>query len=290
MSQRRPSRADVIEAVAPPVTGERLVRDMRELGVEPGQTLLVNASLSSMGWVEGGAPVVVAALREAVGPAGNVVVPTGTEQNSNFSRAHRKIIAGMSWDELRAYRKEMPAFNKDTTPSAMGAIAEALRTTPGAARSAHPQSSFAAIGTDACALMADHHLESHLGERSPLARLYDQDAQILMIGVGYKYCTALHLAEYRYLLKPPMQTYMCVVVIGGERHWTAYTDVVLDDNDFEEIGQSLAAEVKVKQGFVGHAECRLMPLRNTVHFAARWMARHRQVDPALMRVGDLCKL
>ncbi len=109
----------------------------------------MNASLGSIGWVEGGAPAVVAALRAVVGPAGNLVVPVGTEENSNFSRAQRDLTAGMTWDELRAYRNLMPAFDKHTTPSGMGAIAEALRTTVGAVRSDHPQSSFAAIGPEA---------------------------------------------------------------------------------------------------------------------------------------------
>jgi aminoglycoside 3-N-acetyltransferase len=274
----------------PPVIGERLVRDLRGLGVEPGQTLLVNASLSSIGWVEGGAPAVVAALREAVGPNGNVVVPAGTEENSHFSRAHRELIEGMSWGELRAYRNLMPAFDKDTTPSGMGAIAETLRTTVGAVRSDHPQSSFAAIGPDADLLMADHKLDSHLGEGSPLAKLYQRRAQVLMIGVGYEYCTALHLAEYRYTPRPPMQTYACVVVIDGRRAWTGYQDVVLDDNDFQEIGKSLSAEVVVREGYVGHAKCRLMPLRHTVDFAVDWMAKCRRLDPELIGFGDLCEL
>jgi aminoglycoside 3-N-acetyltransferase len=281
---------DVTEAVSPPVTSERLVHDLRELGIEAGQTLLVNASLGSIGWVAGGAPAVVAALRAVVGPAGNVVVPVGTEENSNFSRAQRDITAGMTWDELRAYRNLMPAFDKHTTPSGMGAIAEALRTTVGAVRSDHPQSSFAAIGPQAGQLMADHQLESHLGERSPLAKLYDRDAQVLMLGVGYGYCTAMHLAEYRYTARPPRQTYTCVVTTDGKRGWIGYHDVILDDNDFEEIGKSLAAEIAVRRGYVGHAECCLMSLRDTVDFATEWMAKYRQVDPELMRLGDLCKL
>jgi aminoglycoside 3-N-acetyltransferase len=291
MSKPLRSHGDMTEAVSPPVTRERLVRDLRELGIEPGQTLLVNASLRSIGWVEGGAPAVVAALRELVGPAGNLVVPVGTEENSNFSRAQRDVIAGMTWDELRAYRKLMPAFDKHTTPSGMGAIAEALRTTVGAVRSDHPQSSFAAIGPKASLLMADHQLESHLGEQSPLAKLYDRHAQVLMIGVGYGYCTAMHLAEYRYTDSPPRQTYTCVVTTDGKRGWIGYHDVVLADNDFEEIGKSLAEEIAVREGYAGQAECRLMPVRDTVDFAVKWMAKYRKVDdPELMRVGDLCKL
>src|SRR3984957_13110268 len=239
----RPAGQDDAKAVASPVTSERLVRDLRELGIAAGQTLLVNASVGSIGWVEGGAPAVVAALRAVVGPAGNLVVPVGTEENSNFSRAQRDLTAGMTWDELRAYRNLMPAFDKHTTPSGMGAIAEALRTTDGTVRSDHPQSSFAAVGPEAVQLMADHQLESHLGERSPLAKLYRQDAHVLMIGVGYGYCTAMHLAEYRYTARPPRQTYTCVVTTDGRRGWIGYHDVVLDDNDFEEIGKSLAAEI-----------------------------------------------
>lgn len=297
MTQQTHRRDDATTAVRPRVTSEQLARDLRGLGVELGQTLLVNASLSAIGWVEGGAAAVITAVKEAVGPTGNVVVPAGTEENSNFSRAQRALIAEMSWDELRAYRNLMPAFDKHTTPSGMGAIAEALRTTVGAVRSDHPQSSFAAIGPQAGQLMADHELESHLGERSPLAKLYQQNAQVLMIGVGYDYCTALHLAEYRYTDQPPRQTYTCVVTTDGKRGWIGYHDVVLDDRDFEDIGRDLenidkclAAKVAIKRGSVGDAKCRLMPLRDTVDFATNWMTRHRRVDDEQRRVSDLCKL
>ena len=61
-----------------------------------------------------------------------------------------------------------------------------------------------------------------------------------MIGVGYE---LLHRDAPRRVpvhAQPPMQTYTCVVATDGRRGWTGYQDVVLDDNDFEEIGKSLA--------------------------------------------------
>jgi aminoglycoside 3-N-acetyltransferase len=261
----------------PVLTRERLVRDLRRLGVEAGQTLLVHASLSSVGWVDGGADTVVGALREAVGDDGNVVVPAGTEANSMTSRAHRERIADMTADEVRQYREEMPAFDRDATPGGAGAIAEALRKSEGAVRSAHPQSSFAAIGPAAKYLMAGHQLESHHGEGSPLAKLYQMDdARVLMIGVGYHCCTAFHLAEYRYRANPPERTYACVVSVNGERRWTHYYDVALDDREFKDIGNDLAAAHAIEPGYVGNAECRLMSLPNAVNFAVKWMAIHRK--------------
>lgn len=71
----------------PLVTSQRLVRDLRGLGVRRGDTLLVHASLRRIGWVDGGAPTVISALRQAVGETGNVVAPAGTEDNSLTSRA-----------------------------------------------------------------------------------------------------------------------------------------------------------------------------------------------------------
>jgi aminoglycoside 3-N-acetyltransferase len=272
-------------AGSPPVTGEQLACDLRRLGVEPGQILLVHASLKSLQWVSGGAPTVVAALREVVGPAGHVVVPTGTEENSLTSRAHRARIARLTPDKVWEYRLSMPPFDKDSTPSGMGAVSEALRTTGGAVRSAHPQSSFAAIGPKAEFLMDGHHLNCHLGEDSPLAKLYRLDAHVLLLGVGYEFCSAFHLAEYRYTVPAPRKRYSCAVVVDGRRQWITYQDVVLDDGDFVDIGKSLdseseaavknGAEALVKTGNVGNAFSRLVPLVLAVDHAQRWMTLHR---------------
>jgi len=265
-----------IKPVRTLVTKGRIVRDLRHLGVEPGQALLVHASLRSLGWVVGGAPTVVAALRDAVGPAGHVVVPTGTEANSKSSRAHQAHIETLTPDQVDQFHLKMPAFNRQSTPSGMGAISEALRTTKGAVRSAHPQSSFAAIGPEADVLMADHPLECHLGPDSPLGKLNKMDAQVLMIEVEYWAFTGFHLAEYLYTPQPPMRAYAAVVGAEGARRWEEYEDVVLDDQKFDDIGKSLEKKVAVKHGRIGHARCRLVPLQPAVEFAVEWMAERRR--------------
>jgi aminoglycoside 3-N-acetyltransferase len=264
-------------ATAVPHSREALVSDLRALGVRQGQTLLVHASLSAIGWVDGGPATVVAALHDSVGQTGTIVMATTNEENSKTSRAHRSLVAGKSPREVKEYRDRMPAFDRLLTPATgAGRIAEALRTTPGAVRSGHPQSSFAAIGARAVGLMAGHRLTSHLGEQSPLAAIYDvRDAAILMVGVGYARCSALHLAEYRYTDRPPMRVYECVVSTNGERHWTDYRDVVLDDEKFGLIGRHARVMVGGANGHVGNADCRLMPMGDVVDFATDWMARHR---------------
>jgi aminoglycoside 3-N-acetyltransferase len=260
---------------APGVTRSQLVHDFRRLGVRAGQTLLVHASLRSLGWVSGGADTVVSALRQAIGPGGNIVVPASTETNSLTSRKHRERVAGMTVEQAKRYREKMPAFDRATTKSGAGAIAEAVRKSPGAFRSDHPQSSFAAIGPEAEYLMADHRLSSHLGENSPLLKLYKVDARVLMIGVGYQSCTAFHLAEYRYRPDPAEQEYECVVNIEGRRQWKRYRDVVLDDRQFEDIGRAFEENLTIGQDRVGNAACRLISLSSAVDFAVKWMADYR---------------
>jgi aminoglycoside 3-N-acetyltransferase len=171
----------------------------------------------------------------------------------------------------------MPAFDPARTPSSgMGALAEHVRTSPAAVRSAHPQTSFAALGDLAAALTGGHAEDCHLGESSPLARLYEEHAHVLMIGVGYEVCTALHLAEYRYTATPPTRTYNCVVRRDGRPVWRAYEDVKLDDGDFPVLGRALDGTPYVTRGTVGSADSRLVPLRQAVDFACGWMAAHRK--------------
>ncbi|WP_435844409.1 AAC(3) family N-acetyltransferase, partial [Streptomyces globisporus] len=119
--------------------------------------------------------------------------------------------------------------------------------------------------------------DCHLGEDSPLARLYEADARILLLGTGYATCTAFHLGEYR-MPGPPRRSYRCVVASRGVRRWWEYEDVALDDGDFAALGaafEEAAAEGDVRVGRVGAAECRLVRLRPAVDFATAWLTEHR---------------
>ena len=258
---------------------KRLVADLRALGVPAARPLIVHASLSRIGHVRGGAQTVIDALLEVVGPTGTLVTGAGTPENSTTSRAFLARTARLGPDALEQFRAKMPAFDRTSTPTSVGAIAEALRKWPGAQRSAHPQSSFAAVGCEAEPLMAGHRVRCHLGEASPLRKLYDRDAMILMLGVGYRSCSAFHLAEYRYCEHPPMRDYSCVVKKWGKPRWFRYQDVVLDDGDFETIGKHLKDvledEGTMLSGQVGLAESHLIPMRRVVDLAGEWLAENR---------------
>jgi aminoglycoside 3-N-acetyltransferase len=259
---------------------EKLMADLRALGVPQARPLLVHASLSRIGHVKGGAETVIDALLKVLGPDGTLVTGAGTPENSTTSRAFLARTADLSPDELKRFRDEMPAFDRVSTPTTIGAIAEAVRKRDGAHRSAHPQSSFAAVGCEAKALMADHRVRCHLGEASPLAKLYARDALILMLGVDYRSCSAFHLAEYRYRKRPPMRVYSCVVKQWGRARWLYYRDVALDDDDFEKIGhyveRVLTEQGMIRRGRVGCAESCLIPMRSVVDLASTWMAGNRR--------------
>lgn len=165
-------------------TERQLTRQLAELGVEPGGFLLVHASLRAVGAVVGGGEAVLRAVRGALGPDGTVVVPAFTARNSDTSPAHRERVRGLGEAERAAVRAAMPPYDADTMPcdDGIGVLPEIVRRQPGAVRSAHPQTSFAALGPHAEKVVSGHRQDCHLGEDSPLARLYDLRAQILLLG------------------------------------------------------------------------------------------------------------
>jgi aminoglycoside 3-N-acetyltransferase len=63
----------------PIIDKDQLVEDLLHLGVVSGTEVLVHSSLSSIGYVTGGAETVIEALLQAVDPkVGTVLVPTLT--------------------------------------------------------------------------------------------------------------------------------------------------------------------------------------------------------------------
>ncbi|QTA30638.1 aminoglycoside N(3)-acetyltransferase [Streptomyces sp. CA-256286] len=269
----------MIPAVSDPLDGERLAGALSALGVRPGDVLLVHASLRSVGPVAGGPGAALAALRRAVGREGTVVVPSFTPENSDTSPHYRARVRGLDAGAREAVRSSMPPFDPVLTPApSMGALAETVRTAVGARRSGHPQTSFAALGPRAAELLAGHRPDCHLGEDSPLARLYEADAGILLLGTGFDTCTAFHLGEYR-RPGPPLRRYRCVVAPRGVRQWWEYEDVALDDGDFAALGAAFeesAGPGDVTTAPIGSAPCRRVRLRAAVDFATEWLTDHRQ--------------
>ncbi|HTE59814.1 MAG TPA: AAC(3) family N-acetyltransferase [Solirubrobacteraceae bacterium] len=261
-----------IRASPAPVTREGLAADLGRLGVRPGGVLLVHSSLSSLGWVCGGAQAVVEALLDALGPDGTLVVPTHTTGNSDPSSWQAPPVPEDWWPVIRA---TMPPYDPVITPArGLGVVTELARTWPGARRSAHPQDSFAAIGPHADEVTAGHTPASGFGERSPLARIHDLDGDVLLLGVGHGSNTSLHLAEHR-VPDPRREAYGAAVMGPDGRRWATWEDVVADETDFERLGAAFDATGATRVGSVGAGAARLMRQRELVAFAVAWMVEHR---------------
>lgn len=154
------------------VSRSELEADLASLGLGPGDEVVVHSSLSSIGWVEGGADALVDAIRGVVGPDGTIAVPTFT--------------SGVVTSE---------PFELESTASRTGAVTEAVRTRPAAHRSEHPTHSVSALGGAAATLTAEHPYDATVGVGSPLHRLAERGGSVLLIGVGHDRNTMLHVAE-----------------------------------------------------------------------------------------------
>lgn len=261
-----------VDRTTQPNTVETLGRDLARLGLAGGDTVLVHASLSAIGWVCGGPVALIQALLGVVGQQGTIVMPAHTSDNSDPAGWRNPPVPA---DWVETIRATLPGFQVDITPSrAMGRIAECFRTCPGVLRSDHPQVSFVAKGRLAQAVTAQHALPPGLGPDSPLGALYRCQAKILLLGVGYSSCTSFHLAEVL-SGKVPLVTAGCAMFDHGRRVWRWFEDIDYDSEDFGQIGTDLDASAAVSIGQVGCAPSRLMDLTVAVDFARDWLARHR---------------
>jgi aminoglycoside 3-N-acetyltransferase len=166
------------------MTRDDLIRLFDTLNVR-GNTLVVHASLSRFGEVDGGARTVCTALIDAVGESGTIVMPAFTcTETLNSSAA--SAAGGPAPRRTVAFHPELPVSR------AVGAIAEAFRHLPGVLRSSHPTHSFAAWGRLAREVLSTQRDNNALG---PLKKLNVMQGHVLLLGTTLEAATVIHLAE-----------------------------------------------------------------------------------------------
>lgn len=275
--------ADIIartdEAFGGPLTIDTLLADLCALGVREGDVCLVHSSLSAVGWVSGGAETLIRALLAAVGNTGTLAMPAHSGVLSDPGLWENPPVPA-SWQE--PIRNSMPPFDPTLTVTrGMGVVPELFRQFPGVFRSSHPMDSFCALGPQAEQITAHQVLGNGLGEAGPMARLYDLNARVLLIGCGHDSDTSLHLAEHRAEWPGKKRIRQgCPMMEDGRRIWKWFEEVDLDTDDFTACGKAFEDSGSTSRpdfalGRIGLAESRLISQRTLVDFATGWFAANR---------------
>lgn len=145
------------------------------MGLRPGHHLWVHSSLRSVGPIEGGPDGLLDAFLEVCGSEGTLALPA-------FN--YRRYLP-------------LPHFDARTTPGRTGALTEIFRQRPETLRSLHPTHSLSAQGKRAPEFLADHYKFPAFGIGSPLDRLAQAGAYVLLLGVTHLANSCIHIGEAR---------------------------------------------------------------------------------------------
>ena len=246
---------------------EQIAEALQTLGLGAGHIVFVHSSLSSIGYVEGGADSVVGAFLDVLGSTGTLAVPTFT-----FSHGG----------------KLNPVFDPIQDTSEMGRITEVARTRPGARRSHHLLHSVAALGHHAEEITAVHGPSAWAAD-GPFWKLYELDAHILMLGVPYLRCTFFHVIEQLVQVRYRRWREVAAKVRepnGQERPLPMFgysPKPGFVGNDFNKLGAILEERGLAQVGAVGNAVARRFRARDALEVG---LAEYRKDPLLLVKTGD----
>src|SRR5918997_5610884 len=265
------------------VARSRLALDLARLGLGRGGVAMVHCRMSALGQVVGGAETVVRALLEALGPEGTLVAYTGWQDGPPDN------LDSLDDETRRGYLEEHPAYDPRFALSSRdhGRIPEALRTSPGARHSEHPEAGVAALGPLAEALTASHRYDEAYGADTPYTRLVELGGQVVVLGAPMDTVTLVHHAEAVARVPGKRRVgYAMPIMVGGERVWRTFTDVdtsegalpyerILGDEDYVgHIARSALVAGVGRSGPVGEGPTHPFDARGLVGHAVGWIERN----------------
>ncbi len=169
------------------LTHQDFIAGFRKLNIDRTYPVIVHASLSAFGQVQGGADSIMSALLSSfdtlimpVFTYKTMVIPETGPPDNGITYGSGKETNQLA----EMFQPDMPADKK------MGALAEALRQHPRAHRSLHPILSFA--GVNARMILETQMLHDPL---LPIQGLIDEEGWVLLMGVNHTVNTSIHYAE-----------------------------------------------------------------------------------------------
>ena len=185
------------------LTQAQLHTFLQEIGIKPSDTVLIHTSMRALGEVEGGCDGLIDGFISYL-TEGLFLVPTHTWANVGVKN---------------------PVFDVRITVPCIGALPTVAAFRKDAVRSLHPTHSVAAFGKRAAEFVRGEELAcSPCPAGGVWQRLYDEDAKILLLGVGLDKNTYIHavdeMVDVPNRLKPPIS--LTVIDQDGKCHALSY--------------------------------------------------------------------
>lgn len=268
-------------------TKDELAAGLAALGVHPGDTLMVHASVRAVGEVAGGPDQIHLAIKQALTPEGTLMMFASCPQYyDEIGRGHLTV------EQERELLGKLPPFDPLTARSQRenGALVEFFRTYPGARVNRHVVR-FAVWGQQAGYLLSEQPWNYPFGYDSPLDRFVKLDGKILLLGCDHDNVTALHYVEH---IAPIPDKRVARVLVPVEednvRVWREMEEFDTSDAGahanwpgrfFARIVDAYLQTTGNGGGLVGAARSYLFPVRGLVDFALPVMTRVAAgADPA----------
>ena len=240
------------------VTFERLVSDLRKLGLKKGDKVAVHSSLKSLGYVVGGAETVIKALLQIIGSEGTLLMPL--------------------------FNDPAPLIDLRSQPSRLGAISETFRTYPGVIRSHNATHSVGVIGADAEYIAAGHEKATQLGIDSPFHRLAKMGGWILHLGTDFKSSSIIHVAEaiakvpYLNVAYPGYDIQIEYIIEDGTHRIMKPLETPGDSVAFIKVQQEMEKKKLLRKGKIGMADSILAKGSNIIDTALNMLEK----NPAIL--------
>jgi aminoglycoside 3-N-acetyltransferase len=251
---------------------QRLADDFRILGVGPGDTVMLHASVRSVGEVAGGPDQIHLALKDALTGEGSLMMLAGCPQYMD------EVGRGnLTPEQEQEVLELLPPFDPLTSRSdrSNGILVEFFRNYPGSLVNDHV-ARFVAWGKHAAYLTAEQPWDYAFGPGSSLERLAVRNGKILLLGSDHDSVTFLHYVEH--ILDVPdkrVAKFKVPILEDGKRVWRDMEEFDSEhgahanwpDRFFAKIVDGYLANTENWGGRVGDAMSHLFPARELLEFA-----------------------